>query len=74
MKKKILSILLAGISALSVMGCSSSYTPTAPENKDYEDSTKQFEFYGYSAASNGEWFIDGIKYSAGEDFRTLARI
>ena len=74
MKKKILSILLAGISALSFMGCSSSYTPTAPENKDYKDSTKQFEFYGYSAASNGEWTIDGIKYSAGEDFRTLERM
>ena len=76
MKKKILSILLAGISALSVMGCSTAvpYNPTAPENTDYADSTKQFEFYGYSAASNGEWTIDGIKYSAGEDFRTLERM
>lgn len=80
MKKRFLSICLAMISALSLAlsSCGDKNKDelglngkTAP---DYSESNLQYEFYGYSSASNGEWTIDGVKYSAGEDFRTVERI
>ena len=35
--------------------------------------SKQFDFYGYGNPSDGKWKIDGVEYSAGEDFRTVER-
>ncbi len=80
MKKRFLSIALAMIStlALAFSGCNGKGGDELDLNgkkvPDYSDSTLQFDFYGYSAASNGEWTIDGVKYSAGQDFRTVERI
>ena len=79
MKKKLLSMLLAVVSVVSagLMGCTVEMPSNVPQpgpEPDYSDSKLQYEFYGYSAASNGEWTIDGVKYSAGEDFRTLERM
>ena len=71
MKKKILALALSAISlsSLALSACGGMGNPP-----DYSDSNLQFEFYGYSAASTGEWTIDNVKYSAGEDFRTVERI
>ncbi len=85
MKKRFLSICLAMISTLSlafsgcaILGGQSQGSDDLQLNgkvaPDYSDSILQYEFYGYSSASNGEWNIDGVKYSAGEDFRTVERI
>ncbi|MBE5739859.1 MAG: hypothetical protein E7349_03265 [Clostridiales bacterium] len=72
MKKKFLAILLSMISVVSVSfgGCGKEEA----EAPDYSDSTLQYDFYGYSAASDGTWYIDNVKYTAGEDFRTVERI
>ena len=89
MKKKFLSICLAMISTLSlalsgcaVLGGGNTNASETSEDlqlngkvaPDYSDSNLQYEFYGYSSASNGEWSIDNVRYSAGEDFRTVERI
>ena len=80
MKKRFLSICLAMISALSLVfsGCGEKSKDELGLNgkvaPDYSESTLQYDFYGYSSASNGEWSIDNVKYSAGEDFRTVERI
>ncbi len=74
MKKKILSIILSLLSVVSVAlsGCSqNAWKENAP---DYSASRLQFDFYGYSSASNGKWTIDGIEYDAGQDFRTVERV
>ena len=71
MKKKLLSMVMAIVSVVSVAFSGCGMEESAP---DYSDSTLQFDFYGYSSASNGEWSIDGVSYSAGEDFRTVDRI
>ena len=74
MKKKFLSIILAIVSVVSVAisGCSqNAWKEQAP---DYSSSQLQFDFYGYSSASNGKWNIDGIEYDAGQDFRTVERV
>ncbi len=79
MKKKILSIMMAILSTVSLGLCGCQQTgeqssqveiPPAP---DYSDSTLQFDFYGYSAAIDG-WNIDGIDYSSGLDYKTVERI
>lgn len=71
MKKRFLSTLMATLSVacIALSGCG--MKSSAP---DYSSSGKQFNFYGYSSASNGEWTIDGVTYSAGEDFRTVERV
>ena len=71
MKKRIISVLMAIISvaSITVSGCGDERL--AP---DYSLSELQFDFYGYSSASTGEWTIDNVKYSAGQDFRTVERI
>ena len=85
MKKRVLSVCLAMISTLSlafsgcaILGGQSQGSDDLQLNgkvaPDYSDSILQYDFYGYSSASNGEWTIDGVKYSAGEDFRTVERI
>lgn len=78
MRKRLISILLASAMAFSIVLCGCS-TPGAtqapiPEGPDYSDSNLKFDFYGYSSYSDGTWSIDNVKYSAGEDFRTLERI
>lgn len=89
MKKKIVSLWLAIISALSLglSACGTTTTETASSGNeiiqsgegldlapDYSDSNLQYDFYGYTAASGGTWNIDGVEYSAGEDFRTVERL
>ena len=71
MKKRVISILMTIVSALSLLLCGCSEKRSAP---DYSSSMLQFDFYGYSSASTGEWSIDNIKYSAGQDFRTVERM
>lgn len=78
MKKRFLSVCLAMISTLSVAfsGCSfienmKGFTP--PPAPDYSDSKLQYDFYGYSAAIDG-WTIDGVKYSSGNDYKSVERI
>lgn len=69
MKKKILAIGMAAISAATLFGgCGAN--KKAP---DYSSSTLQFDFYGYSAAIDG-WNIDGVDYSSGKDYKTVERI
>lgn len=46
---------------------------TAPVPPDYSASTKQFDFYGYSACIDG-WNIDGVDYHSGEDYLSVERI
>ena len=62
MKKKFIAICLAVISAfgLALGGCSQKEVKI-PDGPDYSDSTKQFDFYGYSALIDG-WNIDGVDY------------
>ncbi len=79
MKKRFLSICLAMISTLSLAfsGCSilgSGGNTVQKDAPDYSDSTLQYDFYGYSASSDGTWYIDRVKYTAGEDFRTVDRV
>ena len=38
---------------------------------DYSSYTNSFDFYGYSACSDGRYFLDGIEYSVGESFLTV---
>lgn len=83
MNKKILAILTATVSALTIFsGCggktggangdkiSESVINRAP---NYSSSNLQFDFYGYSAAIDG-WNIDGISYSSGNDYKSVERI
>lgn len=76
MKKKFLALCLAAISTLSVAfsGCSI-FEEKIPDGPDYSASTKQFDFYGYSALING-WNIDGVDYKpkSGEDYLSVERI
>lgn len=76
MKKKILSILMAMISIVSVglYGCSAGETAgEIPPPPDYSDSNLQFDFYGYSALIDG-WNIDGVSYDSEEDYLSVKRI
>lgn len=74
MKKRFLAFIMATISVFSMMlsGCDSS-TPSRAE-PDYSNSTLQFDFYGYSAYSDGTWKVKGVQHSAGEDFRTVEKV
>ena len=86
MKKRFLSVCLAMISTLSLAFSSCSLLGGSGANAsddlqlngkeipDYSESMLQYDFYGYSSASNGVWNIDGVNYTAGEDFRTVERI
>ena len=38
---------------------------------DYSSYTNSFDFYGYSACSDGRYYLDGIEYSVGESFLTV---
>ena len=71
MKKKFLAIALSIISVLSISFSGCNKEKEAP---DYSASTLQYDFYGYSASSDGTWYIDNVKYTAGEDFRTVERL
>ncbi len=86
MKKKILALLMAGVSTLAVLsGCADTGNNETSESSDsisesviakapdYSDSGLQFDFYGYSSAING-WNIDGISYTTGEDYKSVERI
>lgn len=71
--------MLSVISMLSIClyGCGGGATTNEgpiPEGPDYSDSNLQYDFYGYSAYSDGTWKVKGIQYSAGEDFRTVEKV
>lgn len=74
MKKKILAIMMAALSVLTagLYGCSDK-EGAIPAPPDYSDSTKQFEFYGYSSVIDG-WNIDGVAYDVEEDYLSVDRI
>lgn len=74
MKKKFIAICLAVISAfgLALGGCGQKEVKI-PDGPDYSDSTKQFDFYGYSALIDG-WNIDGVDYDVEEDYLSVERI
>ncbi len=62
--------VLAGLLALGGVGCKEK-EKQAP---DYSASTLQFDFYGYTGPTDGTWTENGVKLSAGEDFRTVERL
>ena len=74
MKKKFLSIFLSLLSVISLALSGCSQKTLEKKAPDYSSSQLQFDFYGYSSASNGKWSIDGIEYDAGQDFRTVERV
>ena len=71
MKKKFLTFLLSAVSLFSVAFSGCGPQGNAP---DYSSSTKQFDFYGYSACIDG-WNIDGVPYdNENEDYLSVERI
>ena len=75
MKKKIIATCLAVVSAFGMVfgGCSKKKEEKIPNGPDYSASTKQFDFYGYSALIDG-WNIDGVDYDVEEDYLSVKRI
>lgn len=73
MKKKILAMGLALVSAFggAFSGCGAN--KEIPESPDYSASTLQYDFYGYSALIDS-WNIDGVAYYPEEDYLTVERI
>ncbi len=68
MKKKILALGMAAISAATLFGgCVNKKAP------DYSSSNLQYNFYAYSAAIDG-WNIDGVSYESGNDNKTVEKI
>ena len=39
----------------------------------YKKETSGFDIYAYAPPTNGVWYIDGVEYSSGEDYRTVER-
>lgn len=74
MKKRVIATCLAIVSAFSLLfgGCGKKEAKI-PEGPDYSASTKQFDFYGYSALIDG-WNIDGVGYDVEEDYLSVERI
>ncbi len=74
MKKRFIAMCLAVVSAfgLAFSGCGKKEAKI-PDGPDYSDSTKQFDFYGYSACIDG-WNIDGVQYDVEEDYLSVERI
>lgn len=70
MKKKLIAMCLAVVSACSVMFGGCGKIPDAP---DYSNSSLQYDFYGYSACIDG-WTIDGVGYDVEEDYLSVERI
>ena len=73
--KKSRFILLAGVmlaSAVMVTACKTGGNDggSGVYGPDYSAYTDQFELYGYSAASDGKYTIDGTEYTVGESFLT----
>lgn len=80
-KKLLTSVLALSIAATTLFATacggdkssSSVEDPKLNQAPDYSTYTNQFDFYGYSNPTDGKWKIDGVEYSAGEDFRTVER-
>lgn len=80
-KKLLTSVLAVSIAATTLFATacggdkssSSVEDPKLNQAPDYSTYTNQFNFYGYSTPGDGTWKIDGVEYSAGEDFRTVER-
>lgn len=74
MKKRFIAMCLAVVSAfgLALSGCGKKETKI-PDGPNYSASTKQFDFYGYSALIDG-WNIDGVAYDVEEDYLSVERI
>lgn len=72
---KIMASLLLATTIMISTGCAGGSANNTPEGTppDYSNSTLQFEFYGYSGPSNGNYNEYGVSYNTGEDFRTVER-
>ncbi len=64
---------MAAVSVVSAALCGCG-EDKVPKNNDYANSTLQFDFYGYSSASDGRYNWDGTWHDVGEDFRTAERV
>ncbi|MBQ8230124.1 MAG: hypothetical protein IJZ32_05470 [Clostridia bacterium] len=73
MKKRIIATCLAIVSAFGLFGGCGKKETKIPDGPDYSASTKQFDFYGYSALIDG-WNIDGVDYDVEEDYLSVERI
>ncbi len=78
MKKRFLALFMAMLSTVTMAFSScdlfNNDEKAMAAAPDYSDSKLQFDFYGYSASSDGTWNIDGNWYNAGQDFRTVERV
>ena len=70
MKKKLIAMCLAVVSACSLAFGGCGKVPDAP---DYSASSLQYDFYGYSACIDG-WTIDGVGYDVEENYLSVERI
>ena len=66
---KRITILMAGLITTLIFGTSCKKTEVVVP--DYSSYTNSFDFYGYSACSDGRYYLDGIEYSVGESFLTV---
>ena len=74
MKKRVIATCMAIVSAFSLFLCGCGKKEgKIPDGPDYSASTKQFDFYGYSALIDG-WNIDGVSYDVEEDYLSVERI
>ena len=83
--KKVLSCVLSAFLLFGVAACGDK-EPTygvlseeeiakiADKIPTYTDTSKQFNFIGYSGVTDGTWVEDGVTYFSGEDFRNVDRI
>ena len=72
--KKIIVGILSAIMLFGVGACNDGKSNGYPLPPDYSQSALQFDFYGYSGVTDGTWSVDGVEYTAGEDFRTVERL
>lgn len=74
MKKKWIAWIMTVVSIISTALCGVACSGEAKPEPDYSASTLQYDFYGYSAYSDGTWKVNGIQYNAGTDFRTVEKV
>ena len=83
--KKILSCALSAFLLLGAVSCGEKQVnygvlseeeiaAIADKIPTYTDTSKKFNFLGYSALTDGTWTEDGTVYFSGEDFRNVNRI
>ncbi len=82
-KRNILAWILSGVMVLGAASCvgnddtlqreltDAEIQAISASIPDYSSSTKQYDFFGYSAASTGYWTDDGVEYYCGQDLRNV---